>query len=260
VLVSPKVRLGRATRAWLPSLVAGALAAGCGEAPPEPVLDLESHLTRQVADLRTLVERAEKGGLVPTDGLVVAVREDVVRRMAELALPREEVVGGRFRVRLERADVRFRDRHGAVRLEGRVGWADDADLYRAGVFVDLTVFARIDAVAVDAKEGTLTVEVVPIGFEIRRVNVGERQPTVRQLAEGLARALPEGLSALRSTVAIPVAFEHQLRLAGRESGPVRFRPAYLPLRLVVKDASAHGGRLWVSVGVEAVPAEPGGKR
>ena len=87
-------------------------------------------------------------------------------------------------MRLERADVQFRDRHAGVRLEGRVGWADDADLYRADVFVDLTVFGRVDAVAVDAKEGTLTVDVVPIGFEIQRLNVGERQPTVRQLAEG----------------------------------------------------------------------------
>jgi hypothetical protein len=259
VLVSPQRRAGRATRVRLLGLVAGALAAGCGQAPPERVLDLESHLARQVADLRTLVERAEKGRLVPADGLVVAVREDVVRRMAELALPREEIVQG-FRVRLERADVRFRDRHGAVRLEGRVGWADDADLYRADVFVDLTVFGRIDTAKVDAKEGTLTVEMVPIGFEIRRVNVGEGQPTVRQLAEGVARALPEGLSALRSTLTIPVAFERELRLAGRESGRFRFRPASLPLRLVVKDASAHGGRLWVSVGVEAAAGKPGGKR
>jgi hypothetical protein len=258
VLASPQERPGRAARALLLSLVAGA--GGCSETPSEPVLDLETHLTRQVADLRVLVRRAERGRLVPTDGLIVAVREDVVRRMAELALPREEVIGGRFRVRLERADVRFRDRHGAVRLEGRVGWADDADLYRAGVFVDLTVFGRIDTVAVDPGEGTLTAELVPIGFEIRRLDVGERQPTVRRLVEGLARALPEGLSALRSSVTIPVAFEHQLRLAGRESGPVRFRPASLPLRLTVKDASAHGGRLWVSVGVEAVPVGAGGKR
>jgi hypothetical protein len=260
VLVSPQLRAGRAKRAWLLSLVAGALAGGCGKAPPERVLDLESHLSRQVADLRTLVERAEKGRLVPSDGLVVAVREDVVRRMAELALPRDEIVQGRFRVRLERADVRFRDRHGAVRLEGRVGWADDADLYQADVFVDLTVFGRIEAAAVDAKEGTLTVEVVPIGFEIRRVNVGGGQPSVRQLAEGVARALPEGLSALRSTVTIPVAFERELRLAGRESGPLRFRPASLPLRMVVQDASAHGGRLWVSIAVEAPSGKAGARR
>jgi len=260
VLVSSQERSGRATCAWLLSLVAGAVAAGCGEAPSERVLDLETHLTRQVADLRTLVERAERGRLVPTDGLIVAVREDVVRRMVQLTLPQEQLVQGRFRVRLERVDVRFRDRHGAVQLEGRVAWADDADLFRADVFVDLTVFGRIDAVAVDPKEGTLTAEMVPIGFEIRRLDVGERQPTARQLAEGLARALPESLSALRSTVTIPVAFEHRLRLGGRESGPVRFRPAALPLRLVVRDASAHGGRLWVSVGVQEVPAGPGGKR
>ncbi len=260
MLVPPQPRAGRARRAWLLSLAAGALAAGCGEAPPGRVLDAESHLSRQVADLRTLVGRAEKGRLVPTDGLVVAVREDVVRRMAQLTLPREQVVQERFRVRLERADVRFRDRHGAVRLEGRVGWADDVDLHRADVFVDLVVLGRIDAAAVDPKEGTLTVEIVPIGFEIQRVNVREGRPAVRQLAEGAARALPEGLSNLRSRVTIPVAFDRELRVGGRDSGPLRFPPASLPLRLVVKDVSAHGGRLWVSVAVEAAAAKPGGKR
>jgi hypothetical protein len=259
VLVSPRVGAGRVARVWLLGVVAAA-AGGCAQAPPERVLDLEGHLSQQVADLRVLVQRAEKGSLVRPDGFVVAVREDVVRRMAELALPREVTVGGRFRVRLERANVQFRDRHGAVQLEGRVGWVGDADLYRTDVFVDLTVFGRVDAVAIDPKEGTLTAEMVPIGFEIRRLSIGEQQPTVRQLAEGLARALPEGLSALRSSVTIPVAFEHQLRLAGRESGRFRLRPASLPLRLVVRDASAHGGRLWVSVGVETVPARSGGKR
>jgi hypothetical protein len=260
VLVPPQPRAGRATRAWLLSLAAGALAGGCGEAPPQRVLDLESHLSRQVADLRALVERAEKGRLVPTDGLVVAVREDLVRRMAELALPREQVLQQRFRVRLERADVRFRDRHGAVRLEGRVGWADEADLKRADVFVDLVVFGRIDAAAVDPEEGTLAVDIVPVGFEIQKVNVGEGQPTVRQLAEGAARALPQSLSGLGTRVTIPVAFERELMVDGRDSGPLRYRPASLALRFVVKDVSAHGGRLWLSVGVDAAAGKPGGKR
>jgi hypothetical protein len=260
VLVRTQPRAGRAISSWLLGLAAGAVTVGCGEAPPQRVFDLESHLSRQVADLRTLVERAEKGRLLPADGLVVAVREDVVRRMAELALPREQVVQQRFRVRLERADVRFRDHHGAVRLEGRVGWADEADLKRADVFVDLVVFGRVDAAAVDPKEGTLTVDVVPIGFEIENVSVGEGQPTVRQLAEGVARALPANLSSLSTRVTIPVAFERELRLDGRDSGPLRYKPATLPLRFVVRDVSAHGGRLWVSVAVEAAPGKPGGRR
>lgn len=260
MLVSSPLRAGRAGRASLLTLAMGALAAGCSEAPPGRVLDLESHLSRQVADLRALVARADKGRVVPTDGLIVAIREDVVRRMAQLALPREQVVQERFRVRLERADVRFRDRHGAVRLEGRVRWAAEADLYATDVFVDLTVFGRVEAAAVDSREGTLTVDLVPIGFEIQRVNVGEGQPTVRQLAEGVARSLPEGLSSLRSTVTIPVAFERELRLAGRATGPLRYRTAALPLRLVVRDASAHGGRLWVSVAVETAPPHREGKR
>jgi hypothetical protein len=260
VLAQPQKRRGRASLLLALGILAGAAVTGCREASPERVLDMETHLTRQIADLRTLVERAERGRLVPTDGVIVAVREDVVRRMVQLTLPHEEVVQGRFRVRLERVDVRFRDRHGAVQLEGRVAWADDADLYRADVSVDLTVFGRVDAVAIDAEEGTLTAEMVPIGFEIRDLRVREQQPTVRRLAEALARALPESLSTLRSTMTIPVAFEHRLRLSGLEAGPVRLREASLPLKLVVQDASAHGGRLWVSVRVGTAPAGAGGER
>jgi hypothetical protein len=127
------------------------------------------------------------------------------------------------------------------------------------VFVDLVVFGRVEAAAVEPKEGTLTVEIVPVGFEIQKVSVGEGQPAVRQLAEGAARALPESLSGLSTRVTIPVAFERELRLEGRDSGPLLYRPASLPLRFVVKDVSAHGGRLWLSVAVETA-GKPGGSR
>ena len=260
MIAQPRERRRRAFLALVLGVLAGAVASGCHEGPPERVLDLETHLGRQIADLRTLVERAEKGRLVPTDGVIVAVRESVVQRMVQVTLPREQVLQGRFRVRLERVDVRFRDRHGAVQLEGRVAWADDADLYRADVSVDLTVFGRVDAVAIDRKEGTLTAEMVPIGFEIRNLTVGEQRPTVRRLAEGLARGLPEGLSSLRSTLTIPVAFESRLRLDGVEAGPVRLQPSSLPLKLSVQDACAHGGRLWVSVRVDVLSGAAGRKR
>jgi hypothetical protein len=101
---------------------------------------------------------------------------------------------------------------------------------------------------------------VPYGFEIRRLTIGEQQPVVRQLAEGLARALPESLSALRSSLTIPVAFEHRLQFGGVAAGPVRVRAASLPLRLAVQDVCAHGGRLWVSVRVQGAPARAGGGR
>jgi hypothetical protein len=61
-------------------------------------------------------------------------------------------------------------------------------------------------------------------------------------------------------VTIPVAFERELRLGGRDAGPLRYRAATLPLRFVVKDVSAHGGRLWLSVAVEAAGGNARSKR
>lgn len=225
--------------------------AGCGGSPkPTRVVAREEELVRQIQDLRFLVERAEKGSLVPTDGLVVAVSERLALELVQLALPRNEVVQDRFRVRLEKADLRFGDRHAMVRLDGSVTWAEWTDLFDADVSLELTVFARIDAAPMEHARGMVAMKVVPVGFELHRLTLGEESPTARRLAEGLAAALTGSLSALSFPISIPVALEPQLRSAGIETGPVRVKPASLPLRAVVKDVAAHGGRLWLSLQVE----------
>ena len=235
------------------------------DAPREPVrvLALETHLRQQIADLESLVARAEKGALVPTDGLVVAVHEDVVRQVAQLALPREQVVGGRFRVRLETADVRLRDKHGAIRLGGRVSRAGD-DFFDADIEAELAVFARLEAVAFDRTSGMLSGRVMPIGFELQKLGVAGERPLLRRLVAGFARLQEHVLAELAFPLTIPVGFESELRLAGREEGPVRIRPASCPVKVTVRDAAAHGGRLWIVLGIEAGPwtraAPSGGRR
>jgi hypothetical protein len=220
------------------------------EAPYRVVAE-EENLTRQVEDLRGLVERAEKGTLVPRDGIVVSVSEALVQELIQLALPREDVLEERFWVRLEKAEAHFEDGHGAVRLEGRVEWLDDTFGFRGDVAADLTVLGRVEAVAADTKQGTLTARVVPYGFEIHRLRVGEERPRTRRLMGILGRALPEALSTLSTRLTIPVAFERELRLEGLEAGPVRVAPATVPVRVAVREATAHGGRLWVVLEVDA---------
>ncbi len=217
---------------------------------PARILAREEHLHRQIQDLRILVDRAAKGALVPPDGAVIAIGEDLAERLLRLALPREVVLHDRFRARLEKAEVRFRDKHGAVRFDGRVGWAD-ADLYDADVSADVTVFARFETVEVHPKEGMLVAQIVPMGFEIHRLRVGRESRAARRLAEGMAEQTGESLSALTFPLTIPVAVEHELRFAGVEEGPVRLRGGSIPLRAVVRDASAHGGRLWIVLQVKA---------
>jgi hypothetical protein len=234
------------------ALALASLAPACRDrTEPARVLAREEHLHRQIEDLRILVDRAEKGALVPADGAVIAISEDLAWRLLKLALPREVVLHDRFRARLEKAELRFRDKHGAVRFDGRVGWAEDADLYDADVSADVTIFARFETVEVHPKQGVLVAQIVPMGFEIHRLKVGGESRAARRLAEGMAEQMAESLSALAFPLTIPVAVEHELRFAGVEQGPVRLRGGSIPLRAVVRDASAHGGRLWIVLQVKA---------
>src|SRR5262245_56833983 len=66
------------------------------------VIAQELVLTRQIEGLRALIAAAETGSLVPKDKLVVAVSEQIVKDLAALALPREQVIADKFRVRLEK--------------------------------------------------------------------------------------------------------------------------------------------------------------
>ena len=234
------------------SLALASLAPACRDrAEPARVLAREEHLQRQIEDLRILVDRAERGALVPSDGVVIAISEDLAQRLVQLALPREFVLHDRFRARLEKAEVRFRDKHGAVRFDGSVAWAEGADLYDADVSADVTVFARLETVAVHPKEGLLVAQIVPMGFEIQRLTVGGESRAARRLAESIAGEMAESLSALAFPLTIPVVIEHALRFEGVQAGPVRIRGGSVPLRAVVRDASAHGGRLWIVLQVEA---------
>jgi len=248
--VSTALRSTRGPRpAALAVLVVSALAAGACTDPDAPyrVVAEEENLTRQVEDLRALVDRAEKGVLVPRDGLVVSVSEELVQRLIQLALPREDVLEGRFFVRLEKAEAHFEDGHGAVRLDGHVEWLDDTFGFRGEVDADLTVLGRVEAVAADTTEGTLTARVVPYGFEVHRLRVGDEAPRTRHFLHVLGRTLPGALSTLSTRLTIPVAFEREVSLDGIEAGPVSIGGASVPVRAAVREATAHGGRLWVSL-------------
>src|SRR5262249_34499529 len=132
-------RMGGSSSRALTLVLAAAALVGCSRrtADDHRVISQELVLTRQIEGLRALIAAAEKRSLVPSDKLVVAVSEQIVKDLAALALPREQVIADKFRVRLEQVDVRFRDGAGSVRLDGRVspaGQPPDA------VFAELAVF------------------------------------------------------------------------------------------------------------------------
>lgn len=208
----------------------------------------EAMLRHQIDGLETLIASAEKGTLFPKDLLVVSVDEQTVRDLALLALPREEVIAGKYRVRLDKAEVGFRDKWGSVRLDGRVspagGSADD-------VFAELAVFGHLATVDID-ENGVLKGRVSVIGFEVQRFGVYGESAAGRRLLEGLAEQQAGALSSLALPITIPVQLQQLITLDGLgPEGPVRVLPAQFPLKVTVADVSAHGGRLWIALDVQA---------
>src|SRR5262249_48787049 len=91
-------RVGGFTARALALALAAAATAGCGRRTGDDhrVIAQELVLNRQIEGLRTLIAAAEKGSLVPRDKLVVAVSEQIVKDLAALALPREQVIADKF--------------------------------------------------------------------------------------------------------------------------------------------------------------------
>lgn len=229
-----------------------ALAGGCAE---RTIVAEEAILERQIAALEVLVERAEGGSLLPRGDLVVSVDEEWTRSVLALELPREEVLADTYRVRVETADVRFRDGLGLVRIDGRVSPVRDEG---ARVFADLSVWGSFDVVDLDHSSGVLRGRVRPLAFEVRDVALLVTNPLGRQLVEELGRERVETFRALGLSVEIPVRLDQTLELPGLgPEGPVQFPGARLPLTLSVSGMTALDGRLWISVHSQLLEAEVG---
>jgi hypothetical protein len=256
--------MGTAIRGWVSARALGlpGLAllltlpdlSGCDAAARvRDVLERRAVLRRQIEDLERLLKAAEGGAVLPKDKLMVAVSERIANDFARLALPREEVLAGRYRVRLEKADVRFREEHGSVRLDGRVGEARGPE---PEWYAELALFGVVDTVGLDRATAVLHCNVALTRFELERLGApGESESDAgRQLLEELGRQGVEALRPLAFPIAIPVRLETEISLPGTgEKGPVRLEPRSVPLRLTVSGVSAHGGRLWVALDVATGP-------
>jgi hypothetical protein len=212
----------------------------------EGLLERRADLRRQIGELERLVKEAKGGAVLPEDRLMVAVSERIANDFARLALPREEVVAGRYRARLERAGVSFREDRGSVRLDGRVGPAEGSPPEWEA---ELALFGVVDTVGVDREIAVLRCNVSLTRFELKRLGESEAG---RQLLEELGRQGIEALRGLAFPIAVPVRLETEISLPGTgEKGPVRLQPRSVPLRLTVTGVAAHGGRLWVALEVAA---------
>jgi hypothetical protein len=215
---------------------------------PRRVVAQEATLRTQIEGLEAVLARAAQGQLLPEDELAVAISEKLVKDVARLALPREQVVADKYRVRLETVDVRFRDGVGSLRLDGRVSPADRAP---EDVFAELALLGLVDSAEL-LSGGRLRLRGRPIGFEVKRVGVFGESDLGRSLLERLAAERLEQLEALAFSVDVPVQIEQALALKGLDSGgPVRIRPARVPLTVRVGRVAAFDERLWIALTAQA---------
>lgn len=211
-------------------------------------------LARRREGLAALIAAARKGSLLPFDKVLVVADERLVRDVVAASLPFERVIGGRYRVRVTRAEVHFEDGFGLVRLDGEASFADrPAEDARS----EVTVYGGLDVVSLDPRSGVLRGAVKVIAVDARRVDVmGVRAVLAENLVEDLGREKLEAFSALASDIEIPVRLEQQVALPAVGPGEVRIDAAVIPLRVSVADVKAFRGKLWVSVDVSTQAASP----
>src|SRR5262249_30607415 len=105
-----------------------ALLAGCAPSEKESAyLSRKALLERQNKGIRELIQDEERGSLVPADRFLIGVDEKVVQGLFRSQLPLERPLGKRFIIRLEKADIHFRDKYGDVVVEGSVYRAKTPD-------------------------------------------------------------------------------------------------------------------------------------
>jgi hypothetical protein len=199
-------------------------------------------LAREVAGMRDMVARMERGeAALPEGDVVIALEESLLRDLLVAQLPFEADVD-RFHVRLDAARVAFRGSP-LVTLEGSIVVIEHPNL--AG---DVRLLGTLENIVVDQSSGTLRTTVAVDHIDLKKVagmesflSGGTMDELARRLRKELAGRLPE--------VTIPVKVEPRIELPALTSGPVRIAAAAMPLEVGVSQVFAVGGRLWVAIHV-----------
>ena len=181
--------------------------------------------------------------------MLVGADEATVERLIAATLPQERIVSKRFRVRIEKAHVRFRGNQSVVTLAGRA-----SAVSAPGTFVDVILKGGLSDLIVQRDSGALNTKVSIYTLEVQRAAaIGQENRAVRELAKALGQARVDSLSELGPTVVIPIRLHEDIPLSGLDDGPVRAAPGRLHIQLTVSKVIAVSGRLWVILDVVAGP-------
>jgi hypothetical protein len=204
-------------------------------------------LERRREGLTALVAAARRGALLDFGKLLVVADEGLVAQVIAATLPFETVVGGRYRVSVTRAEVRFEDGFALVRLDGAASFADRP---ATDGYAEVTVYGGLDVVDLDPESGLLRGRVNVMALDARRVNVlGVKASVVEELVESLGRERLESFGVLVSRIDIPVRIEGKVALPAVGPGEVTIQAATVPVRASVAEVKAFRGKLWVSVDI-----------
>lgn len=183
---------------------------------------------------------AEKGSLIPEDRFFVGVDEHLVADLFRSQLPLEQPLEDRFVVRLESAEMQFRDKYGAVRIVGRI---------HPRRFPKRAISLRIDGglgvAEIDPVTGILKVQIA-----IDHIDVAEAGGLEGTLGGGVIRYLGskgrETLQAAIPAIEVPVSLSRAIPVPAVEEKGVRLGALEVPLEVSVERVIAAGGKLWVS--------------
>jgi hypothetical protein len=210
-------------------------------------------LERQLRSAEALLASARTGPLLRFDDLLVTVDEEVVQDLLTASLPVERTIE-EYRIRLTSARVRFRDGLALVVLAGRATLAGRAE---ETAYADLNVHGVLDVVGIDPASGVLRAQVSVIGIDVPQVNVLGLAAPVRALVRDLAAEPLEEFAELASGLEIPVAVDPEIEIPAIEDDDVRIAAATLPLHVALRSVETAAGKLWVTIGVEAVAPDDG---
>jgi len=222
-------------------LLAILLAGACGEDVESARRRAEAIVTRrQIEGLKQLVAGAESGELSTSDQIAIGIEEEIVRDILTASLPLERPVSDRFKIRLERAEVRFGDTQSVVILRGQAGLVGQSE-----VVVSVLLAGSLDQLHLEEGSGRLKAHIALQYFEVEKVAAGGDRPVLRRLIDALGR---ESLSAFQDVVPeieIPVKLDPSIRIKGLGRGPVAAQPGELPLHFEVARVVPLNHRLWV---------------
>jgi hypothetical protein len=239
----------RTTRARLALILVVSLSVACQRGDARARAEA-ARLERETAGLRALLARADRGTLFGPESLVVGVRQELVRELLQAQLPVDRVWMERFRLLLDKAEVRFEGSQSLVTLEGHVDAVTDPGLY-----ADLTCTGGLEEIEIDPKTGVLAARVVIDHVDVERVGAGVlEQGFARSVVEGMGGRGLGALGEVLPPLEIPVRVDRAIESPGFQDGALRVAPARLPLRTVVRSVVPVSGHLWIVLDVSTSAA------